>query len=180
VRSLNILRSVILAIAAAYLIFSQDHSAPIGIQVMQFVSVGLVIGSLVLYKIPKLNINLKDIAIPTTIAFVIAIMAVLFGGQYEGEDTDELFVFRALVFLFVLSMSFFELFISLNAKPEDVLELRISSVLGGVTGLLFFFAPLDDLNAVGFFSAYLALSAVQRAVWASGPSNGKKVPSGKK
>jgi hypothetical protein len=64
--------------------------------------------------------------------------------------------------------------LSRKAKTEDVLELRISATLGAMTGLVFYFAPLDDLNAVGFFSAYLALSAVQRAVWAAGPTKGKK------
>lgn len=178
-RSLNILRSIVLAIGAAYLIFSQDHSAPIGIRVLQFVSFALVIGMLVLYKIPKLKLTLKDIAIPTAIALVIAGLTMLFGGQSEGGDTDELFVLKSLVVLFVVSMAFLEFFLSMKAKPEDVLELRISAALGGITGLFFLIAPLDALNAVGFLSAYLALSAVQRAVWASGPSNGKKSPSGK-
>jgi hypothetical protein len=173
-RSLNILRSIVLAIGAAYLIFSQDHSSPVGIRVLQFISFALVIGPLVMLRISKLKLTLKEIAIPTSIAFVIAVMTVLFGGQYEGEDTDELFVLRSLVFLFAVGMAALEFLLSRKAKPEDVLELRISSTLGAITGLVFYFAPLDDLNAVGFFSAYLALSAVQRAVWAAGPTKGKK------
>jgi hypothetical protein len=79
------------------------------------------------------------------------------------------------VVLFVGGMAVLEFILSLNAKQEDILELRISATLGFLTGLLFSFAPLDDLNAVGFFSAYLAISAVQRGVWAATPTNRKKI-----
>jgi hypothetical protein len=178
-RSLNILRSIVLAIGAAYLIFSQDHSALVGIQVLQFVSISLVIGSLVMLRIPKLKLTFKVIALPTTLALVVAAMTVLFGGQYDSVAADELFVLRSLVVLFAVGMAALELILSRKAKPEDVLELRISAGLGVITGLVFCFAPLDDLNAVGFLSAYLAISSVQRAIWAAGPSNGKKSSNGK-
>ena len=179
-RSLNILRSIVLSIGSAYLIFSQDHSTHVGIFVLQFISFALVIGSLVLQRIPKLKLSLKDIGVPTTIALVIALMAVLFSGQYNAVDTDELLIFRSLVFSFVAGMAVLEMALSMKAKLEDVLELRISAALGAITGLVFGLAPLDDLNAVGFFSAYLAISAVQRAIWAAGPANGKKTSNVKK
>jgi peptidoglycan/LPS O-acetylase OafA/YrhL len=173
-RQLNILRSIVLSTGAGYLIFSQDHSAPVGILVLQFVSIALFIGSLVMLRVSSLKLTLKEIAIPTGIALMVAIMTVAFGGQYAGENTDELFTLRSLVVLFVVGMAVLELVLSRNAKPEDVLELRISATLGALTGLLFCFAPLDDLNSVGFFSAYLAISAVQRGVWAATPTNRKK------
>mgnify|MGYP006902220571 CR=1 FL=1 len=173
-RSLNILRSIVLSIGAAYLIFYQDHSAPVGTRVLQFVTVGLVVGTLVLFKISKPQLTIKEIAAPTSIAFLTAVLALAFGWQFAGEGTDELFVLRSLVFLFVFGMAVLEFTLSFKANPEDVLELRISATLGAITGLLFAFAPLDDLNAVGFLSAYLALSAVQRGVWAATPTNRKK------
>lgn len=178
-RSLNILRSIVLAIGAAYLIFSQDHSSSVGIRVLQFVSFALVIGSLVMLRLPKLKLTFKEILIPTALAFVVGAMTVLFGEQFAGEATDELLVLRSLVSLFVLGMAALEFSLSRKANPEDVLELRISAALGVLAGILFCFAPLDDLNAVGFFSAYLAISSVQRAIWAAGPSNGKKSGNGK-
>ncbi len=178
-RSLNILRSIVLAIGAAYLIFSQDHSSLVGIEVLQFVSIALVIGSLVMLRIPRLKLKFKEIALPSTLALAIGAMAAVFGGQYEWVDADKLFVLRSLVVLFAVGMAAVELFLSRKAKPEDALELRISAGLGVITGLVFGLAPLDDLNAVGFFSAYLAISSVQRAIWAAGPSNGKKSSNGK-
>lgn len=178
-RSLNILQSIVLAIGAAYLIFSQDHSSLVGIQVLQFVSIALVSGSLVMLRIPRLKLTFKEIALPSTLSLLVAAMTLLFGGQFGGVDAEKLLVLRSLVSLFVVGMAALELTFSRRAKPEDVLELRISAGLGVITGLVFCLAPLDDLNAVGFFSAYLALSSVQRAIWAAGPSNGKKSVNGK-
>jgi hypothetical protein len=173
-RSSNVLRAVVFSIGAIFLIFSQDHSVAVGMRVLQFVTAALAFGGLILFRITKAKYAFKNFAIPAGIAFVIAAMTYVFGGQYEGEVTDELFAFRSVVFLFVMAMAIYELVLSRKAHPDDVLELRISAGLGLITGLVFSLAPLDELNAVGFLSAYLALSAVQRAVWAASPTNRRK------
>jgi hypothetical protein len=111
---------------------------------------------------------------PTTIAFVVAVLSFVFGSVVAIQNVDRLFVLKSLVVLFAVSMAVYEFLKSRNAKPEDILELRISAGLGAITGLLFSFAPLDALNSVGFLSAYLAISAVQRAVWAASPSKTKE------
>jgi hypothetical protein len=176
-RSSNVLRAAAFAIGAIFLIFSQDHSVGIGMNVLKFVTAGLAFGGIVLYRIAKTKTAFKDYAIPAGIAFVVTLMTVAFGGQYQGEGTA-LFAFRSIVSLFVVSMAIYELAMSRKAHPDDVLELRISAGLGAITGLVFLLAPLDELNAVGFLSAYLALSAVQRAVWAASPTNRKKRTNG--
>jgi hypothetical protein len=173
-RSSNILRAVAFSIGAAFLIFSQDHSVAVGMRVLQFVTAALAFGGLILYRSSKARSPFKNFAVPAGIAFVIATMTYVFGGHYEGEVTDELFAFRSIVFLFVMAMAIYELVLSRKAHPDDVLELRISAGLGLITGLVFSLAPLDELNSVGFLSAYLVLSAVQRAVWAASPTNRKK------
>jgi hypothetical protein len=173
-RSSNVLRAVVFSIGAIFLIFSQDHSVAIGMRVLQFVTAALAFGGLILYRISKAKSPFKTFGVPAAIAFVIAAMTYVFGGQYEGEVTDELFAFRSIVFLFVMAMAILEFVLSRKAHPDDVLELRISAALSLITGLVFSLAPLDELNAVGFLSAYLALSAVQRAVWAASPTNRRK------
>jgi hypothetical protein len=173
-RSSNVLRASVFSIGAIFLIFSQDHSVSVGMRVLQFVTAALAFGGLILYRSSKARSPFKNFAVPAGIAFVIAAMTYVFGGQYEGEVTDELFAFRSVVFLFVMAMAIYELVLSRKAHPDDVLELRISAGLGLITGLVFSLAPLDELNAVGFLSAYLALSAVQRAVWAASPTNRRK------
>jgi hypothetical protein len=177
-RSSNILKAAVFFVGAMFLIFSQDHSVAVGMNVLKFVAAALAFGGIILFRTAKTKSAFKDFAIPAALAFVIAMMTVLLGGQYEGEDTDELFAFRSIVFLFVIGTVIYELVISRKAHPDDVLELRISVGLGVLTGAVFAFAPLDELNAVGFLSAYLALSAVQRAVWAATPTNRKKSKNG--
>lgn len=177
-RSSNVLRAAAFAIGAIFLIFSQDHSVGIGMNVLKFVTAALAFGGLFLYRAAKTKTAIKDHAVPAGIAFVVTLMTVVFGGQYQGEDANELFAFRSIVFLFVVLVAIYELVMSRKAHPDDVLELRISAALGAITGLVFLLAPLDELNAVGFLSAYLALSAVQRAVWAASPTNRKKRANG--
>lgn len=173
-RSLNALRAVVLSFGAAYLIFSQDHSVAVGLFVLQVVTVALVVGAIVIQRIPKLKVTIRDIFTPSVIALAVAVLSLVVVGE------QDLFQFKALVVLFVIAMAVFEFILSTKAESGEKIELRISATLGALTGLLFLFAPLNDLNAVGFFSAYLAISAVQRAVWASGPSKGKKSTNGKK
>ena len=177
-RSLNILKAAVFFVGAMFLIFSQDHSVAVGMKVLQFVTSALAFVGLLIFATAKIKSSVKDFAWPSAIAFIIAAMTYAFGGQYEGEVTDELFAFKSIVVLFVIATALNEFLISRKAHSDDVLELRISVGLGALTGALFAFAPLDELNAVGFLSAYLAISAVQRAVWAATPTNRKKSKNG--
>ncbi len=177
-RSSNILKAAVFFIGAMFLIFSQDHSVAVGMKVLQFVTSALAFVGLLIFATAKVKSSAKAFAWPSAIAFIIAAMTYAFAGKYEGEVTDELFAFRSIVFLFVIATAIYESVISRKAHPDDVLELRISAGLGALTGAVFAFAPLDELNAVGFLSAYLALSAVQRAVWAATPTNRKKSKNG--
>ena len=173
-RSLNALRAVVLAFGAAYLIFSQDHSVAVGMFILNVVTVALVIGAIVIQRIAKFKVTINNILVPSVIALAVAVLSFVYLG---GKD---LFQFKVLVILFVTAMALHELVLATKAEQVDKLELRISAALGVLTALLFLFAPLNDLNAVGFFSAYLAISAVQRAVWAAEPTSGKKSSNGKK
>ena len=73
----NILRSIIFASAAAFLIFNQDHSVQTGLAVVQYVSVAIAFGSAVLYKLDTSENKLVPIAVPGALAFIIALMAIL-------------------------------------------------------------------------------------------------------
>ena len=171
---MNSLRAAVFAIGAIFLIFSQDHSVSVGMRVLQFVTSALAFSGLLIFATARTKTSAKTYALPSAIAFIIALMTYALAGKTVGEVADDLFAFRAIVFLFVMAMAVYELVLSRKAHPDDVLELRISAGLGLITGLVFSLAPLDELNAVGFLSAYLALSAVQRAVWAASPTNRKK------
>jgi hypothetical protein len=133
--------------------------------VLLFVSAALAVAGVVTNKF-----SVKEYLIPTALSGVVAVLTLVF----LVVENDRPFSFRALVFVFAVGMAVHEFALSRKANPDDVLELRIAAGIGLLTGLVFSLAPLDVGNAVGFLSAYLAISAVQRAVWAATPTNGKK------
>jgi hypothetical protein len=164
----NILRSIIFASAAAFLIFNQDHSVSTGIAVVQYVSVAIAFGSAVLYKIDTSENKLGPIVVPGAIAFLIALMSILI-----SPETPEiaLHLLTGLIAVFAGGNAIAEIAISINSAQGDKLELRISAAIGLLTALVFWLGQLDGLNAVGFFSAYLSVLAVQRAIWLASPKS---------
>lgn len=164
----NILRSIIFASAAASLIFNQDHSVSTGIAVVQYVSVAIAFGSAVLYKIDTGENKLGPIVVPGAIAFLIALMSILI-----SPETPEIamHLLTGLIAVFAGGNAIAEIAISINSAQGDKLELRISAAIGLLTALVFWLGQLDGLNAVGFFSAYLSVLAVQRAIWLASPKS---------
>ena len=94
------------------------------------------------------------------------------------NNSGDLYIFRMLIALFVLVLAITEFIQGQKAQQGDKLEYRISAALGTIAALVFALGPLNDVNAVGFLSAYLALSAVQRGIWLATP--GKKINNAKK
>lgn len=164
----NILRSIIFASAAAFLIFNQDHSVSTGIAVVQYVSVAIAFGSAVLYKIDTSENKLGPIVVPGAIAFLVALMSILI-----SPETPEiaLHLLTGLIAVFAGGNAIAEIAMSINSAQGDKLELRISAAIGLLTALVFWLGQLDGLNAVGFFSAYLSVLAVQRAIWLASPKS---------
>lgn len=168
-RLANSLRAAIFATGAAFLIFYQDHSVEVGMMVLLLVTAALAVSGVLTSRS-----SVKEYLIPTALSGVVAALTLVF----LLVENDRSFSFRALVFVFAVGMAVYEFALSRKANPDDVLELRIAAGIGLLTGLVFSLAPLDVGNAVGFLSAYLAISAVQRAVWAATPTNGKKSDNG--
>ena len=169
-RSANIIRATVFAIAAAFLIFIQNHSVSVGTMVLHLTTAALTLGGLVI--LIKQKTNRLVVAVPTVVAATVFLLSLVFSGG--GTAESRLGVFTFLVAFLAGATAIAELVFSFDAEAGDKLELRISSAIGLVAGFFFWLAPLDDLNAVGFFSAYLSVSAVQRALWAAAPNNRKK------
>ena len=168
-RLANSVRAAIFATGAAFLIFYQDHSVEVGMMVLLYVTAALAIAGVVTNRSAA-----KEYLIPTSLSGVVAVLTLV----SLSVENERLVSFRALVFLFAIVLAIYEFVLSRKANPDDVLELRIAAGIGLLTGLVFSLAPLDVGNAVGFLSAYLAISAVQRAVWAASPTNRKKTTDG--
>ncbi len=164
----NILRSIIFASAAAFLIFNQDHSVATGIAVVQYVSVAIAFGSAVIYKLDTSENKLGPIATPGAIAFLIALMSIFIS---PATPQMSLSVLTGLIAAFAGGNAIAEFVLSLRSSKADQLELRISAAIGVLTALVFALGQLDGLNAVGFLSAYLSVLAVQRAIWLASPKS---------
>jgi len=173
-KSVNILRASVFAVGATFLIFIQDHSVPVGMGVLQFTTGALAIGGLALYVVGETKTNPKAILVPAAVAGFVLSVTIIFGSQSLLDAESRLLVFKSLVALFAGGTAIAELLFSSSADEGDKLELRLASAIGLVTGFVFWLAPLDGLNAVGFFSAYLSVSAVQRAIWAAAPNIQRK------
>ena len=175
----NLVRSIVFALASAVLIFSQDHSVQLGATVLLIVtaSVGFIGLAVLIRNESKSNLasNLFSSIVSLTIAMFLLTTNGFLGLQNNSGD---LFIFRMLIALFVLVLAITEFMQGQKAQQGDKLEFRISAALGLIAALVFALAPLNDVNAVGFLSAYLALSAVQRGIWLATP--GKKINNAKK
>lgn len=170
----NFLRAIVFAIAAAFLIFNQDHTVTTGTQILQFVATALAFGGLVLFQIDKSEEKKLSIIYPSAIAALVVLLTIVL-----TPTTEEAYlaVFTGLLAIFSGMTAITEFIASRVSDSIDKMELRISAVIGALFCVIFWFAPLNGLNAVGFFSAYLAIVAVQRGVWLATPKtkeeNGK-------
>lgn len=172
-RLVNLLRVVVFAAAAGYLIFTQDHSVTTGAVALEFAGTALTIGGAALIMIPDLNVSKKLLVLPTVVAFACAYFIFMVGElQTEHLNPPNIIAFRILVALFVGSIAIMELVLSFDKDVVDQLDLRISAGIGLLTTAIFALVPLNDVNAVGILSAYLAVSAIHRAIWILSPKKG--------
>jgi hypothetical protein len=161
----NLLRAITFAGGAAFLIFSQNHSLTLGVNILLYLTTATSIGGLALLLIPNIKTSITNLLAPSAIALLIFCYGIStwFGGVDATDKT--LSTLRVLFGLFVVALAVTELAQSFLEKNEDTLELRISAGIGILAALVFFLVPMDILNTLGILSAYLALSAVQRGVW---------------
>jgi len=175
-RIANLLRVIVFAISAGYLIFTQDHSFVTGANALEYAGTALCIAGGALMMIPSQSrVAPSVLLLPTITSGSIAYFLFLTGemsSEHINPSNDV--VFRLLVAVFIMGFAANELGLSFSKAGGDKLELRISAYLGIGFALLFLVTPLNDVNAVGFLSAYFALSAVQRAIWVSTPEGMRK------
>lgn len=152
-----------------FITFTQQlHTPALGLMALVWFaalySVATAIGSVVFTKglVAIENIPLA------VIAAVIAILA----GLNLSSNKDLLAGFVSLVTIWSLLTAAFELYLARRAGFSTAAgrDRSISSGLSFLLGLIFLLAPLgESKNALGFFGAYLVLSAVHLAITAATP-----------
>ena len=171
---INLFYAIAFAVASGYIIFTQDHSVVTGANALQYVGTALFFAGGALLAIPGIDIPWKIVLAPMTFGFLAAYMLFLYGElQNPLPFMDNTVFLRVLIGLFISSIAATELAMAFE-KSGDLLELRISAGIGLVFSLLFLLVPMDDVNTVGFLSAYFAISAVQRAIWLVTPDGARK------
>lgn len=169
----NLLRAIVFAITAGYIIFNQDHGYTTAGNAVEFAGAAITLAGGALMFIPNVKVPYRILAVPVSVSFFCAYFVFL-EGEFGGlTSSANHFLPRTVIAIFIAGSAVTEFGLCFDKSIPDQLEVRISAAIGMVATFFFLLAPLDIANTVGFFSAYLAISAVQRAVWVFSP---KKEP----
>ena len=169
----NLLRAVTFLGGAGVLIFSQNHSLTLGVNVVLYLATATSIAGFAMLMIPGIRVTPLSLILPSGGAFVVMLYGISSWWGSIGADARTLQTLNILIALFIGTIAVTELVQSFTELDEDTLELKISAAIGILSALIFVFVPMDIINSLGILSAYLAISAVQRAVWIA--TAGKKV-----
>ena len=147
-----------------FITFSQAHTFAVGTAVMAAFGLAVGLSSLAYILRTKNHTQLAPLMLIATL------IGLLSAGTFLYSDIQPL-VFLPLVALFGLSFAALEGYL---AKREGFRvgigrDFALSAGFSLVLGLLFLFAPLDEVSAVGFLGAYLAISGVFWGIAAATP-----------
>ena len=152
-----------------FITFNQSHSAATGLLALAIFGLGYAvlngIGSVVWGK------GIFSIEnFPLTLAALILGLAALLVPATNPEASALVFVY--LVTGWGLISGAFEMYLARRSgfATRFGKDSLISASLSLLVGLLFLAVPLDIISAVGFFGAYLVLSAVHLGISATTPS----------
>ena len=162
------LRASISLAVGLFITFSQSHSASVGLLALGVYGIGLALITFAVHFIKQKGIATIE-AIPfAIIALIIGVFALVVP---EGDQT-EVAAFIALITAWGLLSGVLELYAARKEKMSTRAgrDYLINAVLALLLGALFLFAPLDIVSAVGFFGAYLVISAVHLGISAATPA----------
>lgn len=163
------LRAAISFGVGIFITFNQDHSAATGLLALAIFGLGYAVLNGVGSQIFGKGIfSIENL--PLTIAALIVGIAALLVPATDLQAAGLVFIYLVTGWGLVSGAS--ELYLARRSGfgtrfGKDSL---ISAVLSLGVGLLFLIVPLDIVSAVGFFGAYLVLSAVHLGISAGTPS----------
>ena len=141
-----------------FITFNQSHSAATGLFALGIFGIGFAILNAIGSQIWGKGIfSLENLPL-TLAALIVGVAALLVP---TGDLQAAALVFTFLVAGWGLIAGAFELYLARRSgfATRSGKDNLISAVLALGVGLLFLIAPLDIVSAVGFFGAYLVLSA---------------------
>lgn len=163
------LRAAIFFGVGIFITFNQSHSAATGLLSLAIFGIGYAllngVGSAVW---GKGVFSLENFPL-TLVSLIVGTAAILVPAT---EPNAAALVFVYLVTGWGLIAGAFEMYLARRSgfATRFGKDSLISASLSLIVGLLFLIAPLDIISAVGFFGAYLVLSAVHLGISAGTPS----------
>jgi hypothetical protein len=152
-----------------FITFNQSHSAATGLLSLAIFGIGFALLNAVASTLwGKGLFSLENF--PLTLAALIVGLAALLVPATDPEASALAFVY--LVTGWGLISGAFEMYLARRSGLATRFgkDSLISASLSLLVGLLFLAVPLDIISAVGFFGAYLVLSAVHLGISATTPS----------
>ena len=152
-----------------YITFNQSHSATTGLFALGIFGIGFAILNAIASQVwAKGLFTLENL--PLTIAALVVGVSALLVPTSDLQAAGLVFIF--LVAGWGLTAGAFELYLARRSgfATRSGKDNLISAGLALSVGLLFLIVPLDIVSAVGFFGAYLVLSAVHLGISAGTPT----------
>ena len=162
------LRAAISFGVGIFITFNQSHSAATGLLALGIFGIGFAVLNAIGSQVwAKGVFSLENF--PLTLAALTVGAAALLVPTSDLQAAGLVFVF--LVAGWGLIAGAFELYLARRAGIATRFgkDSLLNSVLSLGIGLLFLIVPLDIVSAVGFFGAYLAISAVHLGISAATP-----------
>lgn len=152
-----------------FITFSADHSAQIGLIALAIFAIGLAILNVAVALIQSRGVAAIESIPLSVISLTIGLFAAFL--VFQADNEGKIGAFIALVTTWGLLAGVMELYQSRKTRGTSASrDYLISAVLALLLGVLFLVAPLDIISAVGFFGAYLVLSAVHIGIAAASPA----------
>lgn len=152
-----------------FITFSALHSAQIGLIALAIFATGLAIVNVAVALVQQRGVAAIESIPLSVISLTIGLFATFL--VFQSDDEGKIGAFIALVTTWGLLVGVMELYQSRKTRGTRASrDYLISAVLALLLGALFLVAPLDIVSAVGFFGAYLVLSAVHVGIAAATPA----------
>jgi len=162
-------RAMIYLVTGLLITFTQSHSANTGLMFLAGFGIGLALANSISTFFAKSGIWSLD-SLPVSLVAALVGLAASFIPSSNQAASGLAFVY--LVAGWALISGLFDLYLArrVGFKSRSGKDSLISASLSLLAGLLFLAVPLDIISAVGFFGAYLVLSAVHLGISATTPS----------
>ena len=187
-REVSAIKAIVGFICAAVITFVQLHSLEVGVITLDSYAWSLAaigISMLFIKSVrTKLWARIIDLQLPLLAKFAFTISYALALGRNAFDlGSNDVLEFRISIAVVALIMAATEYGIgAIVGKGQEATELnqvairerRISAGISILAAIVFALSPLDALNAVGFFGAYLMILSLNYALIAAGPKQPKQ------